>query len=262
MLIAHEAPISIMNEVAQITDYSYALVHLFEQYPKYLQFFQESLSQNREVILDNSLYELGKSFSSEKFAYWVDYLKPTYYIIPDSWENANETIENCKEWLIKYSNLSGKKIGVLQGKTYKDLVKCYQYYTSVKIDMIAISFGYGYYQKLVPHANKCISGMLGRIYFVNKMLKEDIIDVNKPHHLLGTWCPREFSFYSGEKYKWLRSLDTSSPVVHGMMHQKYDNKFGIETKADLKLAELIDHRVEPKTLDFIIYNIKKFKEFT
>lgn len=214
-----------------------------------------------DILVSNSLFELGESFSADKFAYWVKQLKPTYYIIPDSWENTEQTIENCKNWMTNYSNLSGKKIGVLQGKTYKDLVKCYQYYLDINIDMIAISFGYTYYQELTPHRNKCISGMLGRILFLNKMLKENIIDISKEHHLLGTWCPREFSFYKGNSYKWIKSLDTSSPIVHGLLHQKYDNNFGIPEKANLKLVELIDRAVDRETLACILYNVKKFKEF-
>jgi hypothetical protein len=34
--IAHESPKSIFKEVQKVTDYDYALVHLFEEDPEYL----------------------------------------------------------------------------------------------------------------------------------------------------------------------------------------------------------------------------------
>ena len=55
MKVAHEAPIGLLETVRNNTDYDYALVHLFEKYPEYYQFFEDSLDKNRTVILDNSL---------------------------------------------------------------------------------------------------------------------------------------------------------------------------------------------------------------
>ena len=36
--IAHEAPLSIFNKVQEVTDYDYALVHLFEHNHNYFNF--------------------------------------------------------------------------------------------------------------------------------------------------------------------------------------------------------------------------------
>ena len=64
--IAHEAPLSIMNKVQSMTDYDYALVHLFEDPDiggDYFEFFIDALvNKGREVILDNSVFELGLDF--------------------------------------------------------------------------------------------------------------------------------------------------------------------------------------------------------
>ena len=56
--IAHESPKSIFNEVQKHTDYDYALVHLFEEDKEYLQQFREARGAGREIILDNSIFEL------------------------------------------------------------------------------------------------------------------------------------------------------------------------------------------------------------
>jgi hypothetical protein len=115
--IAHEAPKSIFHEVEKVTDYSYALVHLFEEDPEYLKLFQDALANGREVILDNSIFELEEAFDAVKFAQWVQELKPTWYIVPDALEDVKKTIQQMTEWNYKYKNLPGKKIGVVQGKT-------------------------------------------------------------------------------------------------------------------------------------------------
>ena len=69
--IAHESPISIFPQVQSWTDYDYALVHLFEESPEYLELFKKALAGGREVILDNSIFELGSAFDMEKFADWT-----------------------------------------------------------------------------------------------------------------------------------------------------------------------------------------------
>ena len=92
MKISHETPISLLEYSTEFNDYDYALVHLFEEYTKYFDFFKKSISQGRTVILDNSIFELGKAFDSDRFAYWIQQLNPTEYIIPDSLENCVEKI--------------------------------------------------------------------------------------------------------------------------------------------------------------------------
>ena len=47
---------------------------------------------------------------------------------------------------------------------------------------VAISFDYSYYQKTVPHPNKYVSWMLGRVKLLGDLVKDGIIDTSKPHH--------------------------------------------------------------------------------
>jgi hypothetical protein len=83
MKIAHEAPISIFPIVQRMTDYDYALVHLFESNMIYYRMFKDAVINGREVILDNSIFELGESFDGEVYFKWIEKLQPTWYIIPD-----------------------------------------------------------------------------------------------------------------------------------------------------------------------------------
>ena len=256
--IAHESPKSIFTDVQQVTDYDYALVHLFEEDEEYLEQFEVALRKGREVILDNSIFELEEAFDADKFAGWVERLRPTWYIIPDALEDAAKTCTQMELWNIQHSKVPGKKIGVVQGKTYNEIVQCYQYLDKdADVDMIAISFDYSYYTKSVPHPNKYVSWMLGRVKLLGDLLKDGIINENKPHHLLGCGLPQEFSFYS--QYPWIYSLDTSNPVVHGIKGIEYGED-GLWSKESQKLFELINYEVEDTNT--ILYNINKFRWFT
>ena len=128
-------------------------------------------------------------------------------------------------WNTQYSSLPGKKIGVVQGKTYNQIKSCYEYMDKVAdVDMIAISFDYSYYTVSVPHANKYVSWMLGRVKLIGDLLKDGIINKEKPHHLLGCGLPQEFSFYKHADYNFIYSLDTSNPVVHGIKGIEYKDR--------------------------------------
>ena len=255
--IAHESPKSIFEDVQIVTDYDYALVHLLEEDEEYLGHFEKAIKKGREVILDNSIFELEEAFEAEKFAYWVERLRPEWYIVPDALENSLLTMAQMEKWNAEYKDLPGKKIGVVQGQTYQSIIDCYKYMDYVaNVDMIAISFDYSYYTESVPHANKYVSWMLGRIKLLGDLLKHGIINKNKPHHLLRCGLPQEFSFYKHSDYSWLYSLDTSNPVVHGIKGIKYGDD-GLWNKESQKLYELINYEVEDTNI--IMNNIQKFR---
>ena len=256
--IAHESPKSIFGDIQEVTDYDYALVHLFEEDKEYLNQFKQAIKKGREVILDNSIFELEEAFDAEKFAGWVRELRPTWYIVPDALEDTKKTLSQMADWNSKYNNLPGKKIGVVQGKTYEEIVDCYRYMdNTAEVDMIAISFDYSYYTESVPHPNKYVSWMLGRVKLLGDMVRDGIINEKKHHHLLGCSLPQEFSFYS--QYPWIYSLDTSNPVVHGIKGISYKTD-GLWSKESQKLFELINYEVEDTNL--ILNNIHKFRWFT
>ena len=258
--IGHEAPKSIFKQVQNVTDYDYALVHLFEEDPEYLQQFKEAKEKGREIILDNSIFELEEAFDAEKFAGWVLELKPDWYIVPDALEDAKKTCSQMASWNFKYRNLPGKRIGVVQGKTYKQIKTCYEYMDKIAdVDMIAISFDYSYYTESFPHPNKYVSWAMGRAKLLGDLLRDGIINTNKPHHLLGNALPIEGKFYG--QYPWIYSMDTSNPVVHSIKNIQYQENFGLYSKQSQKLYELINEPMGNIDIDLVKYNIKEFRKY-
>lgn len=259
MLISHEVPLSLLVKSRTFNDYDYALVHLFDTEPDYYKFFEDSLAYSRKVILDNSVFELGEAFDMDKFASYVEKLKPTEYIIPDVLENAGRTIGNAMIFKDRYPNLPGKSIGVVQGKDYDELVMCYQELDKLGVDKLAISFDYSYYTGLCNHPNKWMSFALGRVQTLTRMLNEGIINKDKPHHLLGCSLPIEFLFYR-EGFEWIETMDTSNPVVHGLLHSLYEPG-GLVDKQSIKLVDLLHTVPDHEQMSFIETNINYFRSY-
>lgn len=254
--IYHESPTSIFKRVQDVTDGDYALVHLFEENEVYFQQFVEAVEDGREVILDNSIFELGTAFDADRFAEWVLKLKPTYYIIPDVLEDAQGTIDNYENWVQKYPNLPGKTMAVAQGNTYEEFKRCYQYLVG-KVDKICISFDYCFFNDWLKNCElptKYHEWMFGRQILLTKMRTDGILREDVPHHLLGVGLPQEYAAY--RDYKFIDSLDTSNPVVHGILDIPYEY-YGLDDKKSTKLFTLVDTDVE-KHWPLISKNIDSF----
>lgn len=260
MKISHESPLCMLEKSREYNDYDYALVHLFEENKEYYNFFKESLKQGRNVILDNSIFELGTAFDSDRYAYWIKELRPTEYIIPDVLEDTLGTMDNALDFKEKYSNLPGRSIGVVQGKSYEDLVNCYQYLDKViDVDKIAISFDYSYYLELCPHPNKWMAYAMGRVQTLSRLSEDGIINEAKPHHLLGCALPIEFLFYR-EGFDWIESLDTSNPVVHALRDITYEYG-GLVSKQSVKLVDLLHTVPDDEQIAYMDWNIELFRNY-
>ena len=253
--IAHEAPLSIFDKVQELTDYDYFLVHLLEENEEYLFKADECVSKGRETILDNSIFELGHAWNASRFAYWVNEIKPTYYIVPDVLDDCDKTIDSFERFMKEYPDLPGKSIAVAQGSTYNDLVLCYNYLANDdRVDKIAMSFDSPFFQEYGGD-NQYYKMMNGRQHTINKMLKEGVINTSKPHHLLGCGLPQEFKAY--KNYDWIDSLDTSNPVIHGIKGMWYDSQ-GLTNKQSVKLYTMMNDDVN-NMWGAIEYNIKTFR---
>jgi len=252
----HEAPNSIFHLVQQHTDGDYCLVHLLEHNETYRNLFKQAVNDGREVILDNSIFELGESYDPDRYAYWIDWLKPTWYIIPDVLEDMQGTINNLDAWVFNEDrkNLPGKKIAVVQGRSVDEIQFCYNKIQPF-VDMVAISFDYSFFENQIGEnqEDKWMRGRQRLIFEMNKWVNR-----TKPHHLLGTALPQEGIFYK-DHYPWIYSIDTSNPVVHGLYGIRYKTN-GLEIKERMKLADMIDEDVT-SARNIIVENIEQFKRF-
>lgn len=255
--VSHEVPLKLLEESRSFNDYDYALVHLFETHSDYFEFYKESIRKGRDVLLDNSIFELGESFSFEKFVYWIKELLPTRYIIPDVMYDDKRTVDNILKWKNMYSDLPGKTIGVVQGKSYVELTRCYMV-ISHYCDEVSINMSKMYKaNNHDPNKSDDFNIMRGRQELISRWIKDGVIDYKMKHHLLGCMLPQEFEFYKDMDF--ITSLDTSNPIVHGLLKIKYKNG-GLESKEKVLLADLIDSKINKKQRKIIDFNIQEFKK--
>jgi hypothetical protein len=263
MLVSHETPIEFLERSRKYNDYDYALVHLFETNPEYYSFFKASKTLGREVLLDNSIFELGEAFDTKKFVKYVKELEPTYYVVPDVLEDSQKTVSSFHKFCLAYPDLPGLKIGVVQGKTYQELVDCYRYMANVA-DYIAISFDYSWYDIITESSATPISQFhtlqkqsRGRRRLISMLQEDKVWNHNKPHHLLGCSLANEFKHYTWDKS--IRSLDTSNPVVAGILNKRYLKGIGLLDKPSVLLADLITADLNEEQVKDILYNVEEFK---
>lgn len=258
----HEAPKSLFHEVQKYTDGDYALVHLFETDKEYFELFRKALMYGRDVILDNSIFELGTSFNHDRYAYWINQLKPTWYIVPDVWKNGEATTQMFFEFFDAHprSTLHGKVVGVAQGHTFEEVAACYKS-ISPYCDMIAFNFDFSSYafpNVGIPHR---LQMSLGRFEMLNDLLAENVIDTTKPHHLLGCGVPQEICWYP-QHWNWVRSIDTCHPIMEGMRGYKYDADMpGMLGKTPDKMCEKMLVHVDAFTWDCIEHNLKELQRW-
>lgn len=255
--ISHEVPLCMLEESVNFNDYHYALVHLFEKYPKYYEFFKSRLEVGEEVLLDNSIFELKEAFSCEQFTYWVNELKPTRYIIPDVLDDPKATLAQIDNWNENFKHrVEGSAIGVVQGISYNQRTKCYLEMVD-KVDEIAICFPHSWHDSSTTNEDGFKTRMLQRVQLIYNWIRDGVIRDDKRHHLLGCLLPQEFSYYKNLDF--IYSLDTSNPIIHGMYNVKYDNG-ALNNKIHKKMADSMEDELNKTQMKSIYYNIKEFKK--
>lgn len=264
MKIFHESMNCIFPFVQQLTDGDYCLVHLMDENPMYRVQFERAAIEGREMILDNSIFELGEAYDEGRYAFWMQRLTPTYTIIPDVLNSREGTLERLEKWFEKFPLTSNftKAIAVVQGDNVDDAVKCFQdFQKDDRIAKIGISFDSSSHIKdpNLSKSERMHAHMKGRIEFLNHVTNCGLNIHAKPVHLLGCSLPQEMKFYQNYAEGVIDSVDTSSPIVHGYFGIKFEDN-GLSEKHPQKLFELINEDVTLEQRLQIAYNIVKFRE--
>lgn len=282
--ISHEMPIALMQNGMEkkYNSYSYALVHLFDEHEVYYKYFVNCLREKRFVILDNSIFELGKAFDMKVFAEKIQKLvrdaggssSSLMYIIPDVLDSRSGTLRNLTEFQKTYPDMPGRSMAVAQGETMTDLIQCFAQIRG-KVDRIGVSFNCAAYENhfetlgmFDPNDHTELEKLEvwkhGRQLFMETLYHLGYLE-NTEVHLLGCSLPNEFVYYTTEHKELgrsVKSLDTSNPVVHGLLNIQYSPEFGLDQKQSIKLADMIDipmSKIDIKQMKMIMYNLDTFR---
>jgi len=260
MKVSHEAPIPYMKQVRGMIDYDYCLPHLLDESDEYLDYFIESKEMGRYIIMDNSLHELGEPYKEERLWHWLQYLKPDEFIVPDYWQDKTATLVSAKSWLKRNYPEETMPVAVVQATNRADAHSCYSILKTQGYEKIAFSYGADWYydeglSTTSIKSNKYITKACGRYNFIKWMYEVNSIKKSDHIHLLGCNVPQEFSWYKDMPF--IKTIDTSNPVIHGLSGIKY-NDWGLDNKVSTKVDKF---EGEAEHWDTAVYNMQKFKEF-
>lgn len=259
--ISHETPLCLLEESLTFNDYNFCLPYYYTRYPKYKEWFVKQKEQGIFTILDCGLFE-GELLSNRDLVNIINELKPDVFVIPDVWNKDLDSYVNAKYWknTLKSSfNKTTELMAVIQCTDYNIGSLLYQKYLDLGIKHIAFNHSSIAYKNMFPHENLSISKTMGRIYFINQLMENGIIDKSVYHHLLGASNPLEFKSYNYPSYDFIKSVDSSNPVIFGCKNMKYDI-YNVWDKPHEKIEEWFDKELSLEQLTCITYNIHAFRK--
>ena len=263
MKVSHEVPRCLLSASPEFNDYDYCLPHLLDENETYRNFFIEAKKSGRYIIMDNSLHELGKAYNTERLIHWIEELKPNEFVVPDVWENYEESAKNALTWSLVELPEEVTKIAVVQATTLHEAFECYREYKKMGYKKIAFSYGASYYNDICPHPNKDLGKALGRIYTITTLYAAKAIKKSDRIHLLGCAVPQEFAYYKDMPF--IESIDTSNPIMAALEGTEYQD-YGLLSKPVVNMNlvfewenfEQVEYAMDK--IDLVENNVKKFKK--
>jgi hypothetical protein len=210
--------------------------------------------------MDNGLFE-GVSHTTEDLIERLNEIKPNIFIVPDAWNDPSTTVKNAKKWIDYYIDKIPSTVNlmaVVQAKTVSDAMLTYSKFVKLGYTHIALNHAGVFYKELYKHQNELLSLMTGRIKFVNMLPSLNGFNKTIHHHLLGATLPNEFSNYKGKEYSFIKTIDTSNPVIYGLKHGKYPDEVLLD-KPKEKLETYFDQRLSDQQISDVLYNVKHFR---
>ena len=259
MKISHELPLGLMHNSYKWNDYDYCLPHLVDKYDQYRIFFQKARLDKRFVIMDNGLFE-GVFHTVQDLLEKINLIRPNIFIVPDAWNDSVTTVRSAKHWMINFKADLPKGVelmAVCQGKDMTELITTYQTLVDLGYTHIAFNHSSIAYQQEYIGMDSLKAAMYGRMEFIRRLVQSGTIRETYYHHLLGCSLPQEFMSYGD--WKFIKSVDTSNPILVGAEGGKYTNS-GMTWKPKEKLEHYFEMNLEDK-MENITFNVNKFRSF-
>jgi hypothetical protein len=256
MKVSHEVPRCLLYTSQEFNDYDYCLPHLLDIDEDYKQYFYKAKEEGRYIVMDNSLHELGEAYNHERLLHWVNELEPDEFMVPDVWMDCHQTAAQAKHWLQYEFPDKTKKIAVIQGKDKNDAYLCATLLAGLGYDKLCVSYGATWYNDFFPHTNMDMGKALGRVRFVQGLLKLDHLK-NIKLHLLGCSIPQEFGWYDNDPR--IESIDTSNPIMAALEGTRYSEN-GLNFKPKANMNYHFDMMFNELDYLNVMHNTRKFRE--
>jgi len=248
-LISHEMPLAMMeNHHDDINDYLYVLLHKFLEDVPYFNFVG---NYKGTILLDNSCYELGDALANDLIYETAVQLNADIVIAPDVLGDKDKTLERTLDFWNTYPDIRDTMMAVVQGSSLEELLECYDIFIDTGFKKIAFPFCFNWVERDPElQANERIKILS---YFArNSRICDDVY-----HHLLGTWQAVEFTRY--RDYDWIKSIDTSNPIMAALDGNRYINQYGLPNKPRSTFDDTFNLKLELIDMDLVMYNVNKFR---
>lgn len=200
ILLAMEIPSSKLKEWTPLADLDFILAHKVLKDRHYAEFFLKR-EQGREVILDNSMHELGAPLDIGDLCEAAKRVKADFTIAPDKLDDAQWTIEQYVEakerlsWTAAFTNV----IGVLVGDNPYERLRVLEVY-STKSSMICLPYRRPRIEWFFEHS---LSDRFSRIH---------LLGMSSTFELRAwTWIAQQFP-------ETRFSVDTAKPIKAGLLN--------------------------------------------
>lgn len=263
MKIAHECPLSISKKMQEFTEYEFVTGHML-QHSGYLSYIIECKESGRQLML------FPGNLSDADYVEFINLLEPQEYVVPYVVGDYEATVKRFNTFTTEYNNIHSNIVAVPQGKSYLKYIRCYKDFANrSNVSKIAMSNDIPYYLQSNLESNELNDNdrmMMERIDTIANMISNDLIDFEKPHHLLNCHLPQELGKYNLKALKrsqidihWIESINASAPIFHSINRIEYDSVNGY-TSADMipDIEVLINETPDWKIVQ---HNITVFRDF-
>lgn len=257
-------PVSQLERFATQSKFHLILPHLIEQYPAYKEFYTYRAKEGDHVLIDNSIFELEKSFDYRKMIEYAEEIGAVEISAPEVLKDRDASRELRDEFL-EYYVKSGSKVNILavaQGRSIQEVENSYFELLGIsEIKALGLPFDLddntGEYASTEGIESLTLRRVLNRYSLICGIDVIAILDKLelKPTHLMGLSDAVELQLYKHGEYNWIRSNDSSTAFVHGVNGVRYTER-GLPCE---KIKQKLDFggykELTPGQIEDINYNI-------
>lgn len=219
MEVCFITPTPMLEEYATKSKHHLILAHIYEQDVDYRSFYQQRVKEGDFVILDNSAYELGKSYDIDRLLNIAEELQPAAMFLPDSRFETEETLQLVAQ-TIRSIKLRPKiqcdLWAVPQGSNFGEILQCY----AELMTMPEIK-GFGLYEEIGR-----VSGFKNRRDFLETLQNMKIVHPEHYYyHLLGMEDSVN-DLQELSRFNWVSSIDSVKPICYGLYGIVFDPQLG------------------------------------
>lgn len=140
--VAEIVPVAQLDDIAD-NYYHMCLAHLVIQdspaAKMYTDFYRRMSGEGKYVIMDNGAAE-GSQLHFDQLYKQIEKIHPSEIVLPDTINNANDTLRKMFSWIGQFKNLPYKFMGVPQGEDFDEWKSCaYIMMRERRINTIGIS---------------------------------------------------------------------------------------------------------------------------